>query len=221
MIKTINDVNLISDVFNYDVILVPMSLNNSMSKGFKYEIGLHFPYVKEQQQYSPYGDKRKYGTINPIESDGIIFCLCYMYGTLYNIKSGKKDTVNYVALTHCLEEIKRKYANKRIASVVMGDSLYDGNGDKSKIISIFDSVFKDVDITLYDYEQPDYVKDRFVEIAILHKRMKDKELTPKEYIKLRSEVEWRRRYGIFKPMPENYKYIPRKGEIKKENDSKD
>ena len=50
MIKIVNDKNLIFDVWKYDVILVPMSINNSMNKGFKYEIGINFPHVKEEER---------------------------------------------------------------------------------------------------------------------------------------------------------------------------
>ena len=56
-------------------------------------------------------------------------------------------------------------------------------------------------------------KDIFIEIAVLHKKLKEKEVSLDEFIKIRSEIEWRRRYGIFKKMPENYKYVPRRGEF--------
>jgi hypothetical protein len=55
----------------------------------------------------------------------------------------------------------------------------------------------------------------FVEIATLHGRFKRKEINIEDYVAERSKIEWRRRYGIFSKMPEDYKYIPRKGEIRK------
>lgn len=214
MVNFVKDRNLIQDVFDYQVILVPMSINNSMNRGFKYEIGLNFPYVKNEQQKSPYGDRRKYGTIFPVECEGIVFCLCYMYSTPY-IKKYETDFVQYESLEKCLKSVRDKYKNKNIASVVMGVSEFDGSGDKDKILSIYNKVFVDKDITLYDYEQVDYKTKMFREIAALHKKIKEKTVTPAEYIKERSKIEWRRRYGIFKEMPENYKYIPRQGEITK------
>lgn len=212
MINLVNNRNLIYDIFKYDVILVPMSINNSMSKGFKYEIGINFPHVKEEEQKTPYGDNRKYGTVVSVKSDGIIFCLCYMYVTPC-AKKHKKDFVRYDSLEQCLNYISYKYKGKNIASTIMGSDQFDGSGDKSTILSIFEKTCKNLNITLYDYEQRDYRKEIFIEVATLHKQLKEKTITLNEFIKVRSEIEWRRKYGIFKKMPSSYKYLPRKGEI--------
>lgn len=95
----------------------------------------------------------------------------------------------------------------------MGSDVYDGSGDKDNILSIYEKICGEIDITLYDYIQRDYKKDIFIEITVLHKKLKEKEVSLDEFIKIRSEIEWRRRYGIFKKMPENYKYVPRRGEF--------
>lgn len=215
MLRIINGINLINDVFKYDVILVPMSINNYMSKGFKYEVALNFPYVKEKQNESSYGDIRKYGTINPIDCNGIIFCLCYMYTTPCYRNGCSSDYVKYDALERCLTSIAEKFDGKKIGTPILGADKFDGNGNKDRILEIFENSFKESYVTVYDYEQRDYVKDMFVEIATLHGRFKRKEMNIEDYIAERSKIEWRRRYGIFSKMPEDYKYIPRKGEIRK------
>lgn len=212
MIKIVNDKNLIFDVWNYDVILVPMSINNSMNKGFKYEVGINFPYVKEEQEKTPYGDNRKYGTVKPIQTDGLTFCLCYMYVTPC-AKKHKKDFVKYESLEQCLKQVGKLYKGKKIASPIMGSDECDGSGDKRAILSIYEKICDDMDITLYDYIQRDYRKDIFIEIAILHKNLKEKKISLEDFIRLRSDIEWRRRYGIFKEKPKNYRYVPRKGEF--------
>ena len=212
MIKIVNDKNLIFDVWKYDVILVPMSINNSMNKGFKYEIGINFPYVKEEEQKTPYGDNRKYGMVKTVRTDGLIFCLCYMYVTPC-AKKHKKDFVKYDSLEQCLKNVVKLYSGKKIASPIMGSDVYDGSGDKDNILAIYEKICGKIDITLYDYIQRDYRKDIFIEIAVLHKKLKEKEVSLDEFIKIRIEIELRRRYGIFKKMPENYKYVPRRGEF--------
>lgn len=205
---------LIEHIPEYEVVAVPMSINNSMSSGLRYEIALNFPLVKEEEKKTPYGDRRKYGKVHEIVYENTIFCMCYMYRTKYK-KQSDPDSVDYEALKSCLEQIKKKYGNKKIAMPVLGCSEYDGHGHKSKILQIIQDVLHDTHTDVYDYEQRDYGAEMFREIAALHKKLKDRKIDGKEYIRLRSEVEWRRRYGIFKPMREGYTYIPRRGEIKK------
>lgn len=212
MFKFLNNA-LIDNVYNYDVVLVPMSVNNSMSKGFRYEVALNFPIVREKESKTPYGDRRKYGTIYSIEADGIIFCMLYMYKTKYYKKQGENDSVDYKALEDCLKKVVKLYKGKKIGTPILGYSEYDGNGNKDKILTVMGSVLETEDVTIHVYEQKDYKAERFKEIAILHKKLKNREINGNEYIRLRSEVEWRRRYGIFKPMREGYRYIPRQGEI--------
>ena len=205
---------ILNHIFEHDVILVPMSINSSMNKGFRHDIAVNFPQVKAEELTTNYGDRRKYGTIYPIECECMVFCMCYMYKTKYNTSVGN-DTVDYEALCSCLELVKKKYGNYNIATPILGESKFDGNGNKAKILSIIEDKLSDCNVTVYDYNQVDNKHECFKEIAALHKRLRDKEINGEEYIKERSKIEWRRRYGIFKPIPEDYKYIPRKGEVRK------
>ena len=54
----------------------------------------------------------------------------------------------------------------------MGNSRFDGNGDKDKILSIFNDTIKDLDLTIYDY----YQKSRHEEM----KEVREKELEVKK-----------------------------------------
>ena len=52
MINIIKGNDLINDIFDYEVILFSMGINNSMGNNFSYEIGLNFPQVKENENLS-------------------------------------------------------------------------------------------------------------------------------------------------------------------------
>jgi hypothetical protein len=200
---------LLENVFNYDVILVGMGINNSF-KGFASEVRYSFPNVyQEELRVSNYSDTNKCGTILPIEDSGITFCMCYIHKGNYAKKYRGACFLNYGNLKSCLLAVKKEYRGKKIGTPLLGASPYDGNGDKEKVLEIFNEVFSDFDIDVYDYEQKDYARMIFREIASLHKRSEEHTITPQEYTEKRSEIEWRRKNGIFKPMPEGYEYFPK------------
>ena len=62
--------------------------------------------------------------------------------------------------------------SKHIACPLLGSSRFDGNGDKDKILSIFNDTIKDLDLTIYDY----YQKSRHEEM----KEVREKELEVKK-----------------------------------------
>ena len=212
MVNIINRENLIYEVKNYDVVLFSMGINNSMNKGFSYEIGLNFPEVKNNENRSNYGDLRKYGTINSTEVDGTIFVSCYVHNGGYNKNS--KCFINYEYLDSCLKEVVKRFKGKKIVSPIIGVNFSDGNGDKKKIISIFEKRFDKCDITLYDFIERDYKLECFRCIAELREKLKKKEISFDEYKEKRSDFEWRRRNGIYLENPKDYTYIP-KSEKKK------
>ena len=209
MVTLIKD-TLIEKVLDYDVVLVPMGIHNSFNCGFCYEVGLNFPEIKEREKSeSPYGDKRKYGTIFPVRVGKTVFCLCYVHNTGFK-KDADGRFLDMVALKSCLEAVVRRFSGRRIASPVLGAEKCDGNGERAEIIRAFEGIFNETDVDLYDYEQRDYAQELFREIASLHALSKAHEISGDEYDRRRSEIEWRRRNGIFKPMPEGYRYKPRK-----------
>ena len=70
---------LTNHIFEYDVVLVGMGINNSFSRGFANEIAVNFPFVREEEnRNSPYGDRNKYGTVCECRCDGYSCCVCDM-----------------------------------------------------------------------------------------------------------------------------------------------
>lgn len=209
MIKIIKDKNLIEYIFDYNVILFSMGINNSMGNNFSYEIGLNFPEVKEHENNMNYGDKRKLGTINETKMDNIIFCACYIH-------NGNKKNMNltYDYLRSCLKLINNKYSGKKIACPIIGGNEYDGNGDREEIEKIFDQECNKCEVFLYDCNTEPFSTVMFRKIAALHKKLKNKEIDSNEYIKERSRIEWVRKNGIYKEIPEDFEYIPRQDKKK-------
>ena len=63
------------------------------------------------------------------------------------------------------------YKGKRVACPLLGNSRFDGNGDKNRILGIFTNIITDVDLDIYDYHQ----KSRAEEM----KEIREKELEVK------------------------------------------
>lgn len=199
---------IIEEVLNYDVILFGMSINNAMNKGFAKDIKINFPLVHERENETNYGDRKKYGTVKVIEEYNKIFCACYFYMGGFS-KRLKPDQVDYESLKKCLEFISNKYKNKKIVAPILGTSIFDGNGNKEKILELFNSCFKKTDITLYDYVQEDYEKKYFHKFNVLKEKIKNKTIDKETYIKERNKLEWERLNGIFKECPNDWSYTPK------------
>ena len=213
LIKILKNKELILNIFKHDVILFPMGVNNSTNKGITYEIALNFPEVKESENETGYGNLNKLGTINETQVSGISFVACYIHSGGYK-KNSDGSFLNYEALEKCLSLVNEKYSGKKIATIFLGEENTSGNGNRDKILEIFNKTITDCSVTIYDYEIVDYKLKMFREIAAVRKRLKDKEITRKEYFKIRSEIEWRRKNGIFAVQPEDYEYIPKKSKSK-------
>ena len=194
---------LTNHIFEYDVVLVGMGINNSFSRGFANEIAVNFPFVREEEnRNSPYGDRNKYGTVFECRCDGVIFCMCYMHNGGYR---KNKEYVSYEHLRKCLEHVAEKYKGKRIASPIIGSSKYDGNGDKDKILGIYSRVFQDCNIDVYDFV-PEAVRDTtYREMILLKRKKKNGEIGVDEYNRAMNKLYWIRENGIFKQMPGDYR----------------
>lgn len=199
---------MLRKIFDYEVVLVPMGINNSFNSGFRYDIATNFEGLKEAEgSATKYGDRGKYGTIKSIKSDGIIFVFCYMDRGGFR----KGDSVDYAALESCLRLVEKAYSGMKIASPLMGYGEFDGRGDKEKLIKTFTDRFSEskADVDLYIFEGEDRKLLIFKEIAELRAKYKRKEITSVDYARKRSEIEWRRKHGIFREMPEGYEYKPK------------
>ena len=200
--------NILQDILNFDVILFGMGINNSMNNGFARDIKVNFPLVHEREKETNYGDRKKYGTVKVIEEYNKIFCACYFYKGGFS-KHLNIDQLDYDSLQKCLEFISKRFKGKKIVSPILGVSNFDGNGDKEKILKIFNCIFNETDITLYDYIQEDYEKKYFHKFNVLKNNVKNNIIDKETYLKERNKLEWERINGIFKECPEDWSYKPK------------
>ncbi len=194
MIKVKNE-PIINHIFEHEVILYPMNIYSSTRNGFRHEIEVNFHKVSEEERKTPYGDRRKYGTIFSSEESGVTFVACYMYKT--NYKKDGVDTVDYESLKKCLSDVAFLFKGKNIATTVLGATEWDGNGNSRQIRDIIKSKLGDLNVTLYDFKQEDYALVKFREIAKLHKERKEGKISKEEYRKKREQIQWERKNGIY------------------------
>lgn len=196
---------LIDCVYSYDVVLVGMGINNAFSRGFPSYVSACFPEVKEtENEESPYGDRRKYGTILPIKHDGIVFCMCYVHSGGYKKNSGKFiDSEN---LKRCLSAVARKFKGKKIASPLIGTSPFDGGAPIEEIMGIYEDTFSDVDIDVYLFEDTTLNDDVYKKFSEARAKYHNREITKEEFSRQRNLLFWVRSNGIFKEMPEDYEH---------------
>jgi hypothetical protein len=185
MIDVIKDVDLFEHVSDYDAVLIGTNTYCTMSQGIQLKIMLNYHYVYEKNLETKYADPEKLGTILECKSDGEpTFCLCFITNS-YNFRPDlQKDFLSYETLEKYLRLVNLLYRGKKIATTLLGASRFDGNGDKDKIMEIFNNTIKDVDLTIYDYHQ----KSRAEEM----KEVREKELEVKkrdraEYYKMVAE----------------------------------
>ena len=196
MIKIVKDRDLIYEVYDYDLILVGTSIMNNLGNGFQYKVGLNFPNVYDAAKTATkYGDVRKLGKVS-IVSDILSCALCYITKGTY-----RPDIIpyslDYDSLKHCLEIISKHYGNLKIASTVLGNSQYEGGGDKEKIFEVFNNILGNCDVTLYDYQQISINDEK----KLSWKKVVESVGTD-EYEEVKKSYFWTWGAGIYEPMPE-------------------
>lgn len=153
MIKVIKDVDLYNHVGEFDVVLVGTNNYCMMSQGIQLNIMLNYPYVYDKNLETKYGDPEKLGTVLECTSEGEpTFCLCFICGGNFR-PDLQKDYLSYESLEKCLKLVNILYKGKNVATTILGASRFDGNGDKEKILEIFNNCITDVNLTIYDYYQ--------------------------------------------------------------------
>ena len=148
MLKIIKDKDPIWETDNFDVILIGTSIYNQLNGGFQSKIKYKYPIVDEKNRETKYADFSKLGTRITI-NDTPTISLMYICG----YPRPNIDTVDYDSLTKCLLTANAEFRGKKVLTTILGSSQFDGNGDKDKCLKIIKDSTKDLDITLYDYEQ--------------------------------------------------------------------
>jgi hypothetical protein len=193
MVTIVKDKPLIEDVFNYDIIIVGTGIHNTLGNGFQHDIKINFPFVEDALKKTPYADKRKLGTVTVVKSTPL-YCLGFIHSGGYR-KDLNPVYLDYQALNDVLHLIDKNFENKRIASSFIGCSEFDGNGDKERVLDMFNSLTGENEYFLYDYEQRDYREvnnEKWSEITAQVGKISHEELRKlkDEYIKIR-------KYGIW------------------------
>ena len=181
MIKVIKDVDLYNHVGEFDVVLVGTNNYCMMSQGIQLNIMLNYPYVYDRNLETKYGDPEKLGTVLECTSEGEpTFCLCFICGGNFR-PDLQKDYLSYESLEKCLKLVNILYKGKNVATTLLGASRFDGNGDKDKILEIFNSCITDVNLTIYDY----YQKSRSEQLnEIRNKELEVREKDRKAYYEM-------------------------------------
>lgn len=172
MINIIKDVDLFEHVDEYEAVLIGTGTYCTMSQGIQLKVMLNYPYVYDKNLETKYGSLDKLGTILECEHEkDPKFCLCFIYEGNFR-PDIRKDYLSYESLEKCLSLVNILYKGRNIATTLLGASRFDGNGDRDKIMEIFERTLTDVNVTIYDYFQ----KSRAEEM----KEVRDNELAVKK-----------------------------------------
>lgn len=187
-ITFVHDKPLIEDIFNYDIIIVGTGVHNALGNGFQYDVKINFPLVEYVVKQTPYADPRKMGTVSVI-NETPIFCVGFIHQGGYR-KDLTPDYLNYDAVRDVLHLVDTNFEGKKIATTLIGCSLFDGNGDKNQVLEIFNGLSDNNEYFIYDYEQRDYREvhnEKWAEITSLVGKIPYEDLRKlkDEYIKIR------------------------------------
>ena len=191
-IDFIHDIPLIEDVFKYDIILLGTGIHNSLGNGFQYDVKINFPKVQDAVKKTPYADSRKLGTVTVINNTPI-FCVGFIHKGAYR-NDINPDFLDYNALENVIKLVDDNFEKKTIACPLIGCSKYDGNGNKEKVLEIFNTLSDKNKWTIYDYEQRDYREVNNEKWAKIIEQMG--KISYKEMRKLKDEFIKIRKYGI-------------------------
>ena len=149
MLTFIKDQDLIYDTEKYDVILVGTSIYCDLKNGFQSKMRYKYPFLQEGNDKTPYADLRKLGTRLTFYDNKPIISLLYI--AKYCTK--KKPGIQYDALEKCLLAANAEFAGKRVATTIVGHSVYEGGGGRDKCLEIIEKCTDKLDLTIYDYFQ--------------------------------------------------------------------
>lgn len=154
MIQIIHDIDLMTKINQYDVILIGTNTYHSMFNGIQRDIILNYPYVREMNLNTKYGDVTKLGNLLECvkENEPKITLLFIIRGYPYR-KSKDEDYLDYSALEQCLKKVNKRYSNMKIGTTLLGCSRFDGNGNSERVIEMMNKYLTDCDVDVYDFYQ--------------------------------------------------------------------
>lgn len=185
MVNIIKDVDLFEHIKEYDVILVGTNVYCNMGQGFQRKVMVNYPYAFDDNMSTKYGDQSKLGTIieSKRENQPTFVLLFITIG--YNFRPDiQNDFLDYNALEKTLKLVNVLYKGKKVATTLLGTSRFDGNGNKEKVIEIFNKSCSDIDITIYDYFQKTVNEEK---IEIRKRELEVKAVDRKKYYQMVNE----------------------------------
>lgn len=157
MMKIIKDVDLAYETEKYDVILIGTNVYQMLSNGFQGKMVNKYPIIQEENdEKTGYADMRLIGKRFTIRDMKPIISLCYIVGYPYP----RHTSVHYDALEQCVATAAAEFKGMKVATTVMGSSRFDGNGDHDECLRLIEENCKDLDLTVYDYEQVSLNEER-------------------------------------------------------------
>lgn len=189
MLNIVTNKDLIYDTEKYDVILVGTSVFCMLSNGFQHKMRIKYPFIEKINDKSSYADMRRLGTRLTMQ-DGESPVISLLYICKYPNKT--VDSLDYDALEKSLRTAVAEFKGKTIATTVLGSTIFDGNGNKEKILEIMSECAKGSSMDVYDYNQ----LDKNIEIELQKARIRQLKYTDVDkYL-----VAWEKREEIFKSM---------------------
>lgn len=153
-----------------------------MAQGYQLKVLLDHHFVFDMNMETKYGDINKLGTILECEKEGEpTFCLCFITKG-YNFRPDiTSDYLEYDALEKCLKFVNIRYKGKNIATTLLGTSRFDGNGDRERVLDMFNAILTDCNVTVFDYFQPSRQEEMK---AVRDNELKVKKVDRKAYYEL-------------------------------------
>jgi len=163
MFKIIKNIDLITEIEKYDVILIGTNCHCSMFNGFQGKVRKKYPQVYYLNYKTKYGDVSKIGSRVTTRGSTPIFSLCFITRHYNSNKQREPIYLDYEALNKCMETANNEFQGLNVATTVMGGFEFDGNGDKREILKILKNNSSKMNLYVYDYKQyPSKIERRII-----------------------------------------------------------
>lgn len=154
MVKVIKNFDPVTLTEDYDVVLVGTNIYGKLTNGWQLDMKMKYPAIHKANIETGYCDASKMGKVVSVKTEtNPVVCLLYINKSCNFRPDLNPEFIDYEALEKCLYRINIEYKGKNIICPILGSSKFDGNGDKNKIIKIFEDTCTDVNVDLYDYKQ--------------------------------------------------------------------
>ena len=132
----------------YDVVAFGTSIYNMLTNGLQSKLARKYKFLPDLVDTTHYADTRKYGTYLT-GGESPMFYIMFVCGFPHK----HRDFLDYEGLEKCLTEANTNLQGKRVMMPLIGQSHFDGNGDRERILEIYNRTLTDIDVDIYDYEQ--------------------------------------------------------------------